>query len=272
MKNNSPTIVSQDQALSDYMGSLLGVASKKNTTQQVKEKTLQHEDEAPSLDLSLFLPSVPSPEELAIDEKKEYIHVNTQLKQELKDSQKSNVLLKGQLAESLKKLDDYGKTHSEVYAPNWAQPSFQVILFNVGNLTLALPLNDLNSIVVWDKKYLNEMPGSEKWYLGLLQHHGKNVPVIDTLQHVIPAERIDSFIKKRGDFKNIIIFNNQSWGLACEEIIGIKTLAAEEVKWRSTRTTRRWLMGTVKEQMCALLDSEEFASMLTTGEGSLFSQ
>ncbi len=59
--------------------------------------------------------------------------------------------------------------------------------------------------------------------------------------------------------------------MVCEEVIGIKTLSAEDVKWRSNRTSRRWLYGTVKEHMCALLDTDEFASMLRTGEDSLIS-
>ncbi|MFK5894044.1 MAG: chemotaxis protein CheW [Pseudomonadota bacterium] len=248
----------------------LVVAHKKS--QILTDEPLQtSEDEAPSLDLSLFLPKIPSPEELDIIEKKEQSKLNHQLKKELNKSKQVNLLLKGQLEESLKKLDDYSKTHTEVYAPDWAHPSFQVILFNVGNLKLALPLNDLNSIVVWDEKYINQMPGSEEWYLGIIQHQGKSVPVIDTLKQVVPPEKIDTFVKKRGQFKNIIIINDESWGLVCEEVIGIKTLFAEEVKWRSNRTSRRWLYGTVKEHMCALLDSDEFASMLRTGEGSLIS-
>ncbi|MFK5984485.1 MAG: chemotaxis protein CheW [Pseudomonadota bacterium] len=245
-------------------------AMKQETSQQPIDISIQdREDEAPSLNLSLFLPTVPSSKELDLIEQKDQHKLNHELENELKKSHQVNELLKGQLEESLKKLDDYAKTHSEVYAPDWAQPSFQVVLFNVGNLKLALPLNDLNSIVVWDEKYITQMPGSAKWYLGLIQHQGKSVPVIDTLQQVIPPARVDAFMKKRGEFKNIIIFNNESWGLVCEDIIGIKTLAADEVKWRSDRTSRRWLHGTVKEHMCALLDSNEFASMLTTGDGSL---
>ena len=246
-------------------------AEQSTAEQSTAEPFIVEQDEAPRLDLSLFLPKIPTPEELDIIEKKEQGQINFQLQKELEKSKQVNILLKGQLEESLKKLDDYGKTHTEVYAPDWAHPSFQVILFNVGNLKLALPLNDLNSIVVWDDKYINQMPGSAQWYLGLIQHQGKSVPVIDTLQQVVPPERIESFIKKRSEFKNIIIINDASWGLVCEEVIGIKTLSAEDVKWRSNRTSRRWLYGTVKEHMCALLDTDEFASMLRTGEDSLIS-
>ncbi|WP_198266126.1 hypothetical protein [sulfur-oxidizing endosymbiont of Gigantopelta aegis] len=54
----------------------------------------------------------------------------------------------------------------------------------------------------------------------------------------------------------------------CSHIITLKT---DEVKWRSSRTKRRWLLGTVIDHMCALLDSEEFSAMLKTGDDSLLS-
>ena len=269
MAKNSPANALIDTSLNMETKSVIKPSIKQSNLPQQKNSVAVSEHEAPSLDLNLFLPNIPSTEELDIIEKKEQIQLNQQLQKELEKTKQTDSILKGQLQESLKKLDEYGKTHTEVYAPDWAQPSFQVMIFNVGNLKLALPLNDLNGIVVWDEKFINQMPGSVEWYLGIIQHLGKSVPVIDTLQQVIPPERVKSFMKKRGDFKNIIFIKDDSWGLVCEDIIGIKTLAVEEVKWRSNRTTRRWLYGTVKEYMCALLDTEEFASMLKTGKDSL---
>ena len=239
----------------------------KNT--DVLAQTIVDDKQAPRLDLSLFLPEVPSTEELELIEKKEQIQLNHELQQKLDKSKKVNHLLKGKLEESLKKISDFAKTHTELYAPEWAQPSFQIILFNVGNLKLALPLNDLNSIVAWDDKYITQLPGSREWYLGLIQYQAKSIPVIDTLQKVIPANKLNNFVNKRGDFKHIVIIDDESWGLVCEDIIGIRTIAVEDVKWRSSRTSRKWLLGTVKEHMCALLDTSEFTAMLRTGEGSL---
>jgi chemotaxis signal transduction protein len=267
--SENPSLMSLNEVSNEKSNEENKAAIKQVDLSQAEISLPVSEQEAPSLNLSLFLPKVPTIEELDIIEKKEQIKINQVLSKELEKTKQTNVLLKGQLQESLKKLDDYGKTHTEVYAPDWAQPSFQVIIFNVGNLKLALPLNDLNGIVVWDEKFINHMPGSVDWHLGIIQHMGKSVPVIDTLQQVIPPERVKSFMKKRGEFKNIIFIKDDSWGLVCEDIIGIKTLAVEEVKWRSTRTSRRWLYGTVKEYMCALLDTEEFASMLRTGKDSL---
>ncbi len=297
-KKASTTLVQQDEALDLYMDSLLGdleptaeleeehhslidkqlnsadeqtIKQSNSIDTETAEKNLQSQiEEAPKVDLRLFLPKVPSPQELELIEQKKKIQLAQELELKLSEKEKENQRLRQQLEASLKKLDAYAKTHTEVYAPDWAQPSFQVLLFDVGHLKLAIPVNDLDSIVIWDEKYITPMPGSEKWYLGLIQHLGKSIPVIDTLMQVVPPERIAGFMEKRKPFKHVIFIGGDQWGLVCEDIIGIKTLEPEAVKWRSKRTTRRWLLGTVKEYMCALLDTQEFATMLKTGKGSFF--
>jgi len=41
-------------------------------------------------------------------------------------------------------------------------------------------------------------------------------------------------------------------------------LTPDQVRWRTERTRRRWLAGTVIEHMCALIDPPAFAEMLRT--------
>ena len=42
-----------------------------------------------------------------------------------------------------------------------------------------------------------------------------------------------------------------------------------DIKWRSSKTKRRWLLGIVTDHMCALLDTGEFVSMLKTGDDNI---
>ena len=42
-------------------------------------------------------------------------------------------------------------------------------------------------------------------------------------------------------------------------------LDPSEVKWRSQRTQRPWLAGTVIEHMCALLDVAALAELIASG-------
>ncbi len=240
---------------------------------QLSESALQPSKikEAPELDLSLFLPTIKT---LSDEEIKQQLEALTQAA--VSQAQMETELQQLSQYEKFKQQTQQGDSETLIKninnAPDWAIPEFQVLLFAVSGLKLAIPLSELNGIVEWGDEYISEMPGHASWYLGLVQHLGKNVPVIDTLQQVVPKQRWPSQHLENPQFKHIILIDNAQWGLACEKVLEIITLKTDEVKWRSSRTKRRWLLGTVIDQMCALLDSAEFASMLATGEDSLIDQ
>ena len=153
--------------------------------------------------------------------------------------------------------------------PEWANEPFQILLFDVAGLKLAVPLVDLSGVIEWNDT-VTEMPGSEDFYMGILQHLGNRVAVIDTAKMVLPvnkqAELIDDNARER--VKHIVLIDDYSWGLACDKIGEVITLQPEEVRWRSSKTSRKWLAGTVIEHMCALLNSEAFAEMLVKGQST----
>ncbi len=224
--------------------------------------------EAPELDLSLFLPNIEtlSDDKQSLEAVSRISECQVQLESDLARVAK----LEQKLQQKIKQQDELnassGKTSN---APAWAESDFQVLLFTVSGLKLAVPLNELSGILQWGDEYINELPGHASWYLGLIQNQGVNIPVIDTLQQVVPKNRWpEDYIVQR-KFKHIILIDNSRWGLACEKVVEVITLKTDAVKWRSSRTKRRWLSGTVIEHMCALLDSSEFSTMLKTGDDSI---
>ena len=238
--------------------------------EELSAKTEPTAKEAPSLDLSLFLPKIKT---LSEEEIAQQIEALTQ-------TAVSQAQLESELAQAaqIAQISKQAETESEELirntsnAPDWAVPSFQVLLFSVAGLKLAVPLHELNGIVQWGDEYITEMPGHASWYLGLIQNQGQNVPVIDTLQQVVPKNRWPANHLNERNFKHIILIDNGHWGLACEQVHEVITLRTDSVKWRSSRTKRRWLLGTVIEHMCALLDSAAFAAMLETGDDSLINE
>ncbi len=228
--------------------------------------------EAPNLDLSLFLPKIKT---LSDDEIAQQIKALTQVavSQAQVESDLAHSAELAQVSQNITNIqaEDNALVRNINNAPAWAVPDFQVLLFAVAGLKMAVPLSELNGIVEWGDEYITEMPGHKPWYLGIIQNQGNNVPVIDTLQQVVPKNRWPTDYVNTRKFKHIILIDNGRWGLACETVLEVLTLKTDSVKWRSTRTKRRWLMGTVIEHMCALLDSSEFATMLKTGDDSLLS-
>lgn len=146
--------------------------------------------------------------------------------------------------------------------PEWAQNPFDCLLFAVGGLKLAVPLVLLGAVHPLDTE-LTPLFGRPKWFMGLLTRNERNVRVVDTAQWVMP-DRYRS--DRQSSYGFVIRLDNSEWGLACDEVAQSFRLKPEQVKWRSEDSRRPWLAGTVKSQMCALLDVGRFARMLEQAE------
>jgi purine-binding chemotaxis protein CheW len=130
---------------------------------------------------------------------------------------------------------------------------------------MAIPLVELDGILDWSDN-LTPMPGRAPWYLGLLSSRGKTTPVIDLSQLVIPKNiREQQKQKEELSLGRVILIGDSSWGLACNSVSEVITLQPDQVRWRSSRTRRKWLAGTVIEHMCAMLDAEGLVHLLKSG-------
>lgn len=155
----------------------------------------------------------------------------------------------------------------EAERPEWSEGTFESLLFKVaGGLTLSVPLVRLNGIVPWPDK-LTAVPGYAEWFLGLLPNRGRQVRIIDIAKFVIPENHKARSALKEGErhFKHIIFIDDGEFGLACDDLGSVLKLTQAQVRWRSDRSIRPWLAGTVIEQMCALLDIDHFIEMLKDG-------
>jgi purine-binding chemotaxis protein CheW len=121
--------------------------------------------------------------------------------------------------------------------------------------------------------------------LGILRHLEQNVRVIDTAALVMPE------IKKSTagttdhatgeDTRRIVLIDDGRWGLVCDGVSEVITLDPAKIRWRQGDASREgggratsgtkaegkrpWMAGMVTEQLCALLDVERLAVMLSAG-------
>lgn len=148
--------------------------------------------------------------------------------------------------------------------PVWLGQELQAMLFKVAGLTLAVPLVDLHGVVEWDEAKVTAMPGHADFYLGLLSHLKRNIPIVDTARLVLPEDRLAQLAGEdpRARISRVVLINDSRYGLACDEVNEVITLKVDDVRWRSERTRRRWLAGTVIKHMCALIDATAFAALL----------
>lgn len=146
--------------------------------------------------------------------------------------------------------------------PAWAEEPFECLLFDVAGLTLAVPLICLGSIYPLEGQELTPLFGQPDWFLGILPSQVGNLKVLDTARWVMPDRYRDDF---REGLQYVISVQGYEWGLAVHQVSRSIRLDPNEVKWRSQRTQRPWLAGTVIEHMCALLDVAALAELIASG-------
>lgn len=145
--------------------------------------------------------------------------------------------------------------------PPWAAERFQCLIFRVAGLPLAVPLVKLNGILKMPQQ-ITPMPGHGPLFMGLAQHQGQQVKVVDIARLVLPADRLP---EQRPSPGHLILIDEARWGLACDREEETLTLDPESVRWRTPQGRRPWLAGTVTRQLCAILDVDYLAQALASG-------
>ncbi len=146
--------------------------------------------------------------------------------------------------------------------PGWSEQPFECLIFKVAGLQLAVPLVLLGAIHRLDER-VTPIPGSPSWYMGMLPGSPRQLRVVDTAQWVM-AGRVPA--QARENYRFVIRLDNSEWALACDEVAQSFTLQPDQVKWRTARSLRPWLAGTVVSHMCALLDVGTMAALLGRAE------
>ncbi len=149
--------------------------------------------------------------------------------------------------------------------PDWAETRFQVLLFEVAGLTLAVPLTSLKGVVS-NTEGVTPMPGHSPLFLGVVPYQGIQSKVVDTARFVLPPDRTGQSgdqVQERSS--HLVMIDEGRWALACSRIGDVIELDRTDVKWRTTNGKRAWLAGTVIERMCALLDVDELTRQLVEG-------
>jgi purine-binding chemotaxis protein CheW len=146
--------------------------------------------------------------------------------------------------------------------PDWSHQPFECLIFTVAGLKLAVPLILLGAIHRIEEP-VKPLPGSPKWYMGMRPDRGHNLRVVDSAEWIMagraPADA-------RHHYQFIIRLDQSEWGLACDDVAQSFTLTPDEVRWRTARSKRPWLAGTVIDHMCALIDVRSMADLLVRAE------
>ncbi len=212
-----------------------------------------HQDIALDSYLSTLLDEIPSIEVLDQAEKIELKVVPEPVKQTEPPKVKAEPIKKVvvQTKEKPQKIKEVVKPLSVM--PDWAQHEFQALFFRVGDLILATPLTELLRTIKLEQTP-TIIPNQPSWFMGLLDTHEKRVGVLDTGQLVFGKTKGQERDLENDPFKSLLITGDGKWGLACDEVLSIGKLEPDKVRWRTLREKKAWLVGTVIEELTAIID------------------
>jgi purine-binding chemotaxis protein CheW len=155
----------------------------------------------------------------------------------------------------------------EPVVPTWAKRSFQVLMFQVSDVMLAVPLTALGGILKWQDG-INELPGLPAWVLGLLLEREHKILVVDTAKILMPERTgtLSRTLESGGGY--VLLIEGSHWGLAVDGLASTIQLESHQVRWRMSADKRSWLAGVIVEQLSILLDVQGLFSMLTSKTGT----
>lgn len=157
------------------------------------------------------------------------------------------------------KVEQAVKPQAEVKPPKplpslFDQP-FQCLLFRTLGSEFAVPLASLSGILRWDGQS-TKLPGQPNWHRGVIPYREGKLGLVD-LDALLGVKPLEDEPKTY-----ILSFAEGRFGILCKELLPPKTLYKDDVKWRENRTDRPWSLGTLREQLCPLLDLAEIETML----------
>jgi len=140
--------------------------------------------------------------------------------------------------------------------PSYAQDEFSALFFKVGHLILAVPLIELGRTIKFDSK-LTCIPQQPIWFMGLKLDQGKKIGILNLAYLIHGKIKAEKRCYSDNPFKNIILTGDTNWGLACDDIITIKKITPDSVRWRTDRQRKPWLVGTIIEDLVVIVDVNE---------------
>ncbi len=147
--------------------------------------------------------------------------------------------------------------------PVWGIAPFKALFFNVGETTLAAPLEKLGAVLT-DCDEIKVLPGTSAYYLGVMVHCGNTIRIIDFERFVAESSGAEMNSSAAGLMppNRIILIEGEGIGIACRDVAEVEEIDPSTVRWRSGKSSRPWYRGIVVEKMCALLDIDMLMSVL----------
>ncbi len=133
------------------------------------------------------------------------------------------------------------------------QGNFLALFFDIGNMRLATPLQDLSRTINLPTR-LNQLPNYPAIVIGSIQTQGEHIILLDTTALFEPSNPSAIQQHEKRFYKKALIIRNSHWGIPCDEVTAVVKLTPKEIQWRRSTINKSWLLGTEISQLRSLID------------------
>lgn len=139
---------------------------------------------------------------------------------------------------------------------------FLALFFDIGNLRLATPLQDLSRTIDLPKQ-LNHLPNYPATVIGSLQNHGEHIILLDTPLLFEFDDPSAMRQRKKRNYQKALIIRNSHWGIPCDKVTAVLKVTSKEIQWRRPTTNKPWLLGIEINHLRSLVDFNRLIALQT---------
>lgn len=127
--------------------------------------------------------------------------------------------------------------------------SLRLLLCDINDIKLALPVSALNNIVHWPEQGLNILPEQTDWQLGSLAQQQQNSQIIDLCRLLQPQTQP---LPLHANY--ILLIAERRWGIACQHIQQIVSYESSAINWHDEQAQTPWFKGVTIEGNYQIID------------------
>lgn len=159
--------------------------------------------------------------------------------------------------EHVEKSDNI-KTEQSIQSkiPEWGQQPFKSLLVKLAGMDLMIPAMTVSFIEKINRK-ITRTPLEVEACKGIITLREKSIVVIDLLSLIsenIASDDSTPLQVEENNFNYVLVMEEASYALACEDVSQMITLEPEDVRWNNAAFNNPMFSGVVPEYLCPIIN------------------
>lgn len=149
--------------------------------------------------------------------------------------------------------------------PVWGQKPFECLLIKSAGMDMMLPTMSVSHIERADKK-ISRLPVGAEVFHGVITSRDRTLAVMDLFSLITgnaSADKEQSLQHSTHHIDHVIVMNDGSYALVCDDISRLITLNPEDVRWNRASFNNPMFAGIVTEYLCPIVNIDNLTQQVS---------